>query len=136
MTRYRPHACAFVLIAMASAEPTASAATASANVQAQIVAEHESIRGREPFWVGLQLRMAPEWHTYWKNPGDAGLPTRIRWQLPPGFTAGGIEWPYPARFGASPVVSYGYADEVLLLVRVTPPATLAPGSVTLAARAD
>jgi len=39
-------------------------------------------------WVGLQLTHQPEWHTYWKNAGDSGLPTVLEWTLPPGVSAG------------------------------------------------
>ena len=49
-------------------------------------------------WVGLQLSHAPEWHTYWKNPGDSGLPTELRWTLPAGVVAGDIAWPTPRKF--------------------------------------
>lgn len=113
------------------------ALAASRHVQASLVAEHESIRPGEPFWVGLRLKMEPGWHTYWKNPGDSGLPTRIKWTLPEGFAAGPIDWPYPQPFSQGPVTSYGYEDEVLLPVPITPPASLTPGKpVTLAARVD
>jgi thiol:disulfide interchange protein DsbD len=113
------------------------AASASRHVQAELVAENESIRAKESFWLGLRLKMDRGWHTYWKNPGDAGLPTRIKWTLPEGFEARPIEWPYPHTFTQGPVTSYGYEDEVLLPVQVTPPASLAPGRpVTIAARAE
>ena len=113
------------------------ALAASRHVQASLVAEHESIRAGEPFWVGLRLKMEPGWHTYWKNPGDAGLPTRVKWTLPEGFEAGPIDWPYPRPFSQGPVTSYGYEDEVLLPVPITPPPSLTPGNpVTLAARVD
>jgi thiol:disulfide interchange protein DsbD len=69
--------------------------------------------------------MENEWHTYWRNPGDAGLPTSIRWDLPDGFSAGGIGWPFPERFGEPPEVSYGYKHEVFLPVEITPPMNLA-----------
>jgi thiol:disulfide interchange protein DsbD len=113
------------------------ALAASRHVQASLVAEHQSIRPGEPFWVGLRLKMEPGWHTYWKNPGDSGLPTRIKWTLPDGFEAGPIDWPYPEPFSQGPVTSYGYEHEVLLPVAITPPASLLPGRpVTLAARVD
>jgi len=113
------------------------ALAASRHVQASLVAEHESIRAGEPFWVGLRLKMEPGWHTYWKNPGDAGLPTRVKWTLPEGFEAGPIDWPYPRPFSQGPVTSYGYEDEVLLPVPISPPPSLTPGKpVTLAARVD
>ena len=114
-----------------------AAPSPSKHVQAQLVSEVESIRPGQPFTVALQLRMDPEWHTYWKNPGDSGLPTRLTWTLPAGFQAGPIQWPYPGPFTQGPVTSYGYAGEVLLAVAITPPPSLAVGtSVTLAARAD
>jgi len=113
------------------------AMAASRHVQASLVAEHESIRPGEPFWVGLRLKMEPGWHTYWKNPGDSGLPTRIKWTLPEGFEAGPIDWPYPEPFSQGPVTSYGYEHEVLLPVPITAPASLRPGRpVTIAARVD
>jgi thiol:disulfide interchange protein DsbD len=122
----------WALAACVSAAPSPSK-----HVQVQLVSEVESIRPGQPFQVGLHLRMDPEWHTYWKNPGDSGLPTRLTWKLPEGFSAAPIEWPFPKTFTQGPVTSYGYADEVLLPVVITPPPTLTAGtSVTLAARAD
>ncbi len=106
------------------------------HVQAELVSETESVRPGEPFWVGLRLQMAPGWHTYWKNPGDSGLATRLRWTVPDGFQAGPIQWPYPRAFSQGPVSSYGYEGEVLLPLKITPPASLSAGAVTLAARAD
>jgi thiol:disulfide interchange protein DsbD len=115
----------------------AAPATASRHVQAELVSEVESIQPGQPFWLGLHLKMEPGWHTYWKNPGDSGLPTRLTWKLPDGFEAAPIEWPYPKPFSQGPVTSYGYERDVLLPVRVTPRASLTPGQpVTLAARAD
>jgi thiol:disulfide interchange protein DsbD len=129
-------AALWALAASISAAPSPSPSP-SKHVQAELVSEVESIRPGQPFRVGLRLRMDPEWHTYWKNPGDSGLPTRLRWTLPEGFQAAPIEWPYPKTFTQGPVTSFGYADEVLLTVAITPPASLAPGTpVTLAARAD
>ena len=62
--------------------------------------------------------MRPGWHVYWRNPGDAGLPTEIAWTLPPGFTAGEIAWPTPERFVVSDIGNYGYAGSVDLLVPI------------------
>jgi thiol:disulfide interchange protein DsbD len=81
--------------------------------------------------------MADGWHTYWKNPADSGLPTKLAWTLPPGFTAGPLQWPHPERISAPPLMSYGYNEEVVLPVTVQAPADLPVGqSVRLAARAD
>ena len=69
-------------------------------------------------WVGLQLKHQPEWHTYWKNAGDSGLPTALEWTLPPGVTAGDIAWPAPHKIRIGNLVNYGYDGKVLLPVRL------------------
>lgn len=98
-------------------------------VVAELVAENTSVKPDEPFWVGVKLTMDEHWHTYWVNCGDACQPTTLKWTLPEGFTAGAIQWPAPIRFSISPeVVNYGYEGETMLLVQITPPATLAAGS--------
>src|SRR6476646_5612198 len=60
-------------------------------------------------WVDLHLDIAPGWHTYWRNPGDSGLPTEISWKLPSGFSAGEIAWPVPQRFVENAIGNYGYS---------------------------
>src|SRR5437763_1016596 len=66
-------------------------------VKASLVADTSVIVPGKPFSVGLLLRMAPGWHTYWKYAGDAGLPTEIKWNLPPGWNIGEIQWPITKR---------------------------------------
>ena len=70
-------------------------------------------------WLGLQLAHQPEWHTYWKNSGDSGLPTMLEWQLPAGATAGEIAWPTPKKIPIGTLANYGYENTVLLPVPVT-----------------
>ncbi|MEN9249500.1 MAG: protein-disulfide reductase DsbD family protein [Gloeomargarita sp. GXS_bins_116] len=96
-------------------------------VQADLLSEVQVVQPGQPFWVGLQMRIAPGWHVYWQNPGDAGDRVRVDWQLPAGVTIGEWLWPYPQRIPNGPLVSFGYKNEVLLLAPVTPPATLSPG---------
>ena len=70
-------------------------------------------------WVGLQLTHKPEWHTYWKNAGDSGLPTVLNWTLPAGVTAGEIAWPTPHKIRIGNLANYGYEGTVLLPVPLT-----------------
>lgn len=70
----------------------------------------------QPLWLGLQITHAPDWHTYWKNPGDSGLPTELEWQLPVGVTPGEIQWPTPRKFPLGDLANYGYDGTVLLPV--------------------
>ncbi|MCY7319442.1 MAG: protein-disulfide reductase, partial [Ramlibacter sp.] len=70
-------------------------------------------------WIGLQLAHQPEWHTYWKNSGDSGLPTQLTWTLPAGVTAGEIAWPLPKKIPVGTLLNYGYEGTVLLAVPLT-----------------
>jgi len=98
-------------------------------VEAELVANTEGIVPGQTFYVGLRLRMAPGWHTYWQYSGDAGIPTTIAWELPEGFGAGPIEWPMPtAKLEPGDIEVYGYSGEVLLLVAIQPPPDLVVGS--------
>jgi thiol:disulfide interchange protein len=100
---------------------------AGQKVATRLVAEVTAIRPGEPFWVALHQKIAPGWHTYWRNPGDSGEPVALAWSLPPGFVADDIAWPVPQRIPVGPVVSFGFENEVLLPVRITPPAALEGG---------
>ena len=63
-------------------------------VRAELVAHApHGVAPGQPLWVGLSITHQPEWHTYWKNPGDSGRPTELAWTLPPGLDAGEIAWP-------------------------------------------
>jgi thiol:disulfide interchange protein/DsbC/DsbD-like thiol-disulfide interchange protein len=79
----------------------------------------EAAAAGQPVWVGLQLTHKPEWHTYWKNSGDSGLPTALEWTLPPGVIAGDIAWPLPKKIPIGNLANYGYEGTVLLPVPLT-----------------
>src|SRR5262249_29631009 len=91
----------------------------------------------KPFTVGLLLRMAPGWHTYWKFSGDAGLPTELKWKLPPGWKIGDIQWPIPLKtVDPGDIETYGYENEVLLMQEITPPSKLDGSSAKLSTEAN
>ena len=110
------------------------AAPRGKHVKAALVAENDAVQPGQPLTVGVRLRMDAGWHTYWRNPGDAGLPTKAKWTLPEGFEAGELQWPRPGRFNTGPLVSFGYEHEVLLPVEIRVPATVASQEVTLSAK--
>ena len=89
------------------------------HTKAALRIETSTVHPGSTAWVGIELTMEPGWHTYWINPGDAGLPTTVRWQLPDGFAAGELQWPAPKRVEVGDAVSYGYEDRVVLLVPIT-----------------
>ena len=73
----------------------------------------------QPVWVGLKITHQPHWHTYWKNPGDSGLPTTLEWTLPAGVTAGETAWPAPKSIAIGTLTNYGFEDTVVLPVPLT-----------------
>jgi|JI10StandDraft_1071094.scaffolds.fasta_scaffold100921_2 thiol:disulfide interchange protein/DsbC/DsbD-like thiol-disulfide interchange protein len=97
-------------------------------VRAELMAHApEGVTPGKPVWVGLQLAHKPEWHTYWKNSGDSGLPTVLEWTLPKGVVAGDIAWPLPKKIPIGNLANYGYEGTVLLPVPLTVTPDFKPG---------
>jgi DsbC/DsbD-like thiol-disulfide interchange protein len=88
------------------------------HVEVALVSESAALRPGQVNWVGLRMKHDPQWHTYWKNPGDAGLPTTVSWKLPAGYKAGEFEWPHPQRIQVGSLASYGYEGDVMLPVQL------------------
>jgi thiol:disulfide interchange protein DsbD len=106
-------------------------------VRARLVSDTSAVVPGKSFTVGLLLHMVPGWHTYWQYPGDAGLPTELKWQLPPGWKIDPIQWPIPLKLNEpGDIQIYGYHDEVLLMQQITPPASIDGKSVTLKTSAN
>lgn len=109
----------------------------SPHSDARLISEVRTVLPGSSFTVGVHFTLDPNWHNYWQNAGDSGLPTTIEWDLPDGLAAGDIQWPYPSRIVLFPLVDYGYSDEVTLLVDLEASEQLATGStVRLAAAVD
>src|SRR5262245_2419514 len=113
---------AMLLIALAGAADSISATERikTPHVDASLISDVTTVAPTRAFSVGLKLVLAPGWHTYWQNPGDSGLATRIVWTLPNDLVAGDIEWPIPDLFRVGDLVNYGYTNEVVLVTRITP----------------
>ena len=118
-----------ILICFCLAALTARAA----HTHVQLLLSANPARPGDTIWAGVDMKMDAGWHTYWKNSGAAGLPTRIEWQLPPGVTAGEIQWPLPEKLPPAEVTTYGYENEVMLLVPLTLATNLNPGPLDLKA---
>jgi thiol:disulfide interchange protein len=95
---------------------------------ASLVSDSDSVAAGRALRLGLRLRLAPGWHTYGRDPGDAGEPPDLHWSLPAGVRVGEIAWPPAQRQVEGPLVTYGYTGEVLL------PVALAGASGALAAK--
>ncbi len=101
-------------------------------VSIELIAKQSSIRPGETIDVGLYFVPDKDWHVYWVNPGDAGMPPKLTWSLPEGFTAGDIKWPAPTRIDMYPLSSYGYIGDILYPVTMQTPETLSGGdSITM-----
>src|ERR1700761_2315524 len=105
-------------------------------VHARLVAEDRGVAPGGTVTVALEEKIAAGWHTYWKNPGDAGAPTEIEWTLPPGWKAGAIQWPRPKRLPVGPLMDYGYEGTPWLLTSLTAPSDAPAGPVTIKAHAS
>jgi Thiol:disulfide interchange protein len=106
-------------------------------VKAELLADTNAVVPGKPFTVGLLLRMAPGWHTYWAFSGDAGLPTELKWKLPSGWKVGEIQWPIPLKtIDPGDIETYGYENEVLLMQEITPAQKPGNSAVNLSTEAN
>lgn len=110
------------------------ASARAAHTQAQLILADDMARPGDTVLAGVRLTMEPGWHTYWRNPGVAGMATKIEWQLPPGVTNGDIQWPLPEKMPPIDVVTYAYENEVMLLVPLKLAPGLKPGPLNLKAK--
>jgi thiol:disulfide interchange protein DsbD len=114
-----------------------STATTSQRATVTLISDAAAVAPGQSFRLGLRQKLAPRWHTYWKNAGDAGAPSEIRLSLPDGATAGEILWPGPDRIPTGPIMSYGYEAEIVLPIPVTVPRDAVPGqSFVVSAEAE
>ena len=117
------------------AASAAAAPVRTDHVEAELVAERTAWLPGAANWIALRLKPDAGWHTYWRNPGDSGLPTTLQWSLPGGWRAGEIHWPYPGLHRLGDLVNYGYGEETLHLVRVEVPRTAETQPATIRAEA-
>lgn len=105
-----------VLLALFSAASMAHAEEGeSPHIKAKLVLDSATVRPGDSFWAAIDYTAAPGWHTYWINPGDTGLPPKVRWNLPDAFSADELRFPVPERMLESGLMSYGYQGRTILL---------------------
>ena len=114
---------AFVALAMSVAAPPAhalkSAPHASPPVEARLIAAEDGVRpDAHTISAGLELELAEGWKTYWRSPGEVGLPPEIRWTGSDNVADVTMLWPAPTRFRAFGIENFGYADEVVFPLQV------------------
>jgi thiol:disulfide interchange protein DsbD len=120
---------ALLILPWLPAQALESAVQESPRARVTLVADHLAIAPGQASQLGLRIRLAPRWHSYWRHAGDAGAPTEINLTLPEGSTAGPIAWPTPQAIPFGPLMSFGYYGEVVLPMQITPPTSLRAGDV-------
>ncbi len=134
MLRLASFAVVLALVAAGPAAALESAPAASSRDTVTLVSDTDAVAPGTPFRVGLHFHLAPGWHTYWRNPGDAGVAPEFSLALPPGAHSGPIAWPTPSRVAEGPVMTYAYTGDLLLPVTVTPAAHAGPMPIQAHAR--
>lgn len=124
----------FVLSAALSAAAFAGPVR-DGHASAEWITGVSAIEPGKPIQTGIRLKIDKGWHTYWTNPGEAGGKFKIVWTLPEGWTASEIVFPSPKRFLTGELPGYGYEDEVIFPITLTPPATVS-GTPEFSAKAS
>ena len=96
-------------------------------IEAELVPMSQWVTPGATAIVAIRQKIAPGWHTYWRNPGDSGGATEAVWSLPAGFKADAFVWPLPERKALMGLMSYVYSGQVYLPVPIEVPANLAAG---------
>src|SRR5260370_4483682 len=121
--------CLFAGIALISAGSAwAQELNGKVLVTACLISDTGSIQPGQKFRIGVLYRIEPDCHIYWKYPGDAGIPTKIAWQLHEGFKFHNLQWPIPTREKEpGDLEVFAYSSEVLLFAEVEAPQSLPTG---------
>lgn len=114
----------------------AAEGAAGQKVDASLLLSHSVAKPGDIITAALKLNHASGWHTYWRNPGDSGYATSIKWELPEGISAGELQWPPPEKMVLLSFNSYVYEGEVLLLTPLTVGTNVPPGPVAIKGQAS
>src|SRR5690349_9803447 len=121
--QYKLHCACFVLAAWSPG--VAAPQVPAPHARVELISRQTAIAPGAGLQLGIHFTLEPGWHVYWINPGDSGQPPSFQWQLPPGFTAGEVQWPRPERMQSSAeLADYGYHDETLLMVPMHAPRSI------------
>lgn len=105
----------------------------TSHVTMRILPEFGTVQPGSSVSLAIHQVIAENWHTYWKNPGDSGEATRIRWILPEGVTAGELQWPVPERIAFGPLMNFGYNREATYVTDLTVAADYAGTTIPVTA---
>jgi thiol:disulfide interchange protein len=106
------------------------------NVSIRLLADKTDVKGGDKITIGVEQNIAPQWHVYWINPGDSGIPTTVEWNMPDGFMAEPLQWPIPKKLPYGPLTNYGYEGRAVLLQTLNIPQNIPEGAFDITANID
>lgn len=116
----------------AATSPSASPWVASHNSKARLVSGTVDLDGAPTLLAGVQLRMEQGWKTYWRSPGDSGVPPSFDWSGSKNLKRAELLYPAPHRFADGDGTALGYSEEVVFPVKIIPERAGEPVELTLA----
>ncbi len=124
-----------LLLAAAPALAKVVSGNPSEQLQLRLIIDMDAVVPGGHLRAGVCMNIEKDWHIYWTNPGDAGIPTKVVFSGPEGFNFSDTKYPAPRYFGAgTPLAGYGYENQVMLHADLALPETLKDGSITLKAK--
>ena len=84
----------------------------------RVVSANTALDGDGEVLIGVQMRLTTGWKTYWRSPGETGVPTQFDWKGSTNLKSATVEWPAPSRFSDFEMETYGYEREVIFPVRI------------------
>lgn len=96
-------------------------------VEPRIISESDVLVPGKTIKIGVVFDLKPDWHIYYKDAGEAGMPTQVNWKLPEGFKTGELLWQKPNKFVDSGIVTYGYSKSTLIASELEVPSNLKQG---------
>ena len=109
------------LLAFLLAVPAAAQLPRQNAIEPELIVEGPAVPGGDTE-LAILMHTKPGWHGYWLNPGDAGLPMSVEWELPPGWSVGELRYPVPSRLLVAGIANYVYEKDYAVLTRLKVPA--------------
>ncbi|HUC09149.1 MAG TPA: protein-disulfide reductase DsbD domain-containing protein [Stellaceae bacterium] len=113
-------AAALLLWMPRAADAAATAWVGDDHAAARLITATDAVGSARAVEAGLEIRLAPGWHAYWRTPGDAGVPPAIDWTGSTNLKQATMAWPAPARYSLQGFETAGYRNHVVLPIALTP----------------
>lgn len=115
---------------------TSSVSAEDFKAHAELLASHTVVAPGQTVYVALSLTPEEGWHTYWRNPGDSGAPTKVEWQTPKGVSLKEQYWMHPEKIDYGTLVNFGFHGESLIVYEFELPSKLPKETIVFNASAE